>query len=94
MQVPAVYSCGYLFFSILPVDLPSVVVPLITLLPYSKWLLVPDLARFTKDIQKRLPDLDLKGKCLALDMLAVKIYIDGENVETKGTIDTSSMLTH
>ncbi len=54
---------------------------------------VPNLERFIEDIQKRLPELDFEGKRLALDMLNITVWLDGENVEITGTIDTSIVLT-
>ena len=48
---------------------------------------VPNLERFIEDMQSKLPDLDFEGKRLALDMLGITIYLDGENVEITGTID-------
>lgn len=47
---------------------------------------VPNLERFIKDIQKRLPELDFDGKRLALDMLGITIWLDSENVEVTGVI--------
>ena len=49
---------------------------------------VPNLERFIRDIQDKLPDLDFEGKRLALDMLGITVWIDGENVEITGTIDS------
>ncbi len=54
---------------------------------------VPNLERFIEDVQKRLPDLDFEGKRLALDMLGIMVWLDGESVEITGTIDTSIVLT-
>ncbi len=48
---------------------------------------VPNLERFIEDMQKRLPELDFEGKRLALDMLGITVYLDGENVEITGVID-------
>jgi hypothetical protein len=48
---------------------------------------VPNLERFVEDIQKRLPDLDFEGKRLALDMLGITVYLNGENIDINGTID-------
>ncbi|MFC1983744.1 hypothetical protein ACFLVO_01840, partial [Chloroflexota bacterium] len=42
---------------------------------------VPNLERFIRDIQDKLPDLDFEGKRLALDMLNITVWIDGENIE-------------
>ena len=54
---------------------------------------MPNLERFIEDIQKRLPELDFEGKRLALDMLNITVWLDGENVEITGTIDTGIVLT-
>ena len=47
---------------------------------------VPNLERFIEDMQKQLPELDFEGKRLALDMLGITVYLDGENVEITGVI--------
>jgi len=47
---------------------------------------VPNLERFVEDMQKRLPELDFEGKRLALDMLGITVWLDGESVEVTGTI--------
>ena len=47
---------------------------------------VPNLERFIKDMQDKLPVLDFEGKRLALDMLGITIYLDGENAEIAGVI--------
>jgi hypothetical protein len=48
---------------------------------------VPNLERFIQDMQKRLPELDFEGRRLALDMLGITVYLDGENVVVTGVID-------
>ena len=48
---------------------------------------VPNLERFIEDLQKRLPELDFEGKCLALNMLGITVYLDGENIEVTGVIE-------
>jgi len=48
---------------------------------------VPNLEHFIDDIQKRLSELDFEGKRLALDMLGITVYLDGENVEVTGVIE-------
>ena len=53
---------------------------------------VPNLERFIEDIQKRLPELDYEGKRLALDMLGITVWIDGEAVEATGTIDPEGVI--
>ncbi len=47
---------------------------------------LPDIERFIDEIQKRLPELDFEGKRLALDMLGIDVYIDGQTAEVKGVI--------
>jgi len=54
---------------------------------------VPMLERFIEDMQNKLPDLDLECKRLALDMLGITVYLDAENVEITGTIDSGIVLT-
>jgi len=39
-----------------------------------------------------LPDLDYAGKRLALDMLDIMVYLDGENIEITGTIEPGIVL--
>jgi hypothetical protein len=41
---------------------------------------VPNLERYIKDMQDKLPLLDFEGKRLALNMLGITVYLDGENV--------------
>ena len=53
---------------------------------------MPNLERFIEDMQKRLPELDFEGKRLALDMLGITVWIDGESVEVTGTIDPESVM--
>ncbi len=48
---------------------------------------VPNLERFIENMQKRLPELDFEGKRLALDMLGITVWLDGENVDITGVID-------
>lgn len=47
---------------------------------------VPNLERFVKDIQDKLPNLDYEGKRLALDMLGITVWLDGKNIEITGMI--------
>ena len=37
-------------------------------------------------MQDKLPLLDFEGKRLALNMLGITVYLDGENVEIAGII--------
>ena len=39
------------------------------------------------EIQDKLPYLDFEGKRLALDMLGITVYLDGQNVEVTGVIE-------
>ncbi|MFC1995018.1 recombinase family protein [Chloroflexota bacterium] len=48
---------------------------------------VPNLERFIEAMQKGLPELDFEGKRLALDMLGITVWLDGENVEVTGVIE-------
>ena len=48
---------------------------------------VPNLESFIKNIQDKLPNLDYEGKRLALDMLGITVWLDGENIEITGTIE-------
>ena len=54
---------------------------------------VPKLEGFIRDIQDKLPNLDFDGKRLALDMLDIKIWLNGESVEVTGTIDAKTAVT-
>ncbi len=46
--------------------------------------------RFIENIQERLPELDFEGKRLALGMLGIKVWLDDEDVEITGMIDTEN----
>lgn len=48
---------------------------------------IPKLEGFIRDIQDKLPTLDFEGKRLALDMLGITVWLDGENVEVTGIIE-------
>ena len=52
---------------------------------------VPNLERFIEAMQDKLPNLDFEGKRLALDMLGITVWLDGENVEVTGTIDPEAV---
>jgi hypothetical protein len=54
---------------------------------------VPMLERFIEIMQIKLPDIGYEGKRMALDMLGITVYLDGENVELTGTLDPSIVLT-
>lgn len=49
---------------------------------------VPKLEGFVERIQDQITELDFEGKRLALDMLNTTVWLDGENVEITGAIDT------
>ncbi|MFH1016243.1 MAG: hypothetical protein V1771_04515 [Chloroflexota bacterium] len=53
---------------------------------------IPKLEGFIERVQGRLPQLDFEGKRLALDMLGITVWLDGENVEVTGTIDPETDL--
>jgi len=48
---------------------------------------VPQLESFIERMQDKLPNLDFEGKRLALDMLNITVYLDGQNVEVTGTFE-------
>ncbi|MFC1987120.1 hypothetical protein ACFLVH_01010 [Chloroflexota bacterium] len=48
---------------------------------------IQQLETFIEKIQDSLPNLDFEGKRLALNMLGIKVWLDGETVEIAGTID-------
>jgi len=53
---------------------------------------IPKLEGFIERMQSRLPQLDFEGKRLALDMLGITVWLDGENVEVTGAIDLENDL--
>jgi len=48
---------------------------------------IPKLEAFIRDIQDKLPTLDFEGKRLALDMLNITVWLDGENIDVTGAIE-------
>ena len=54
---------------------------------------VPKLEGFIRDMQDKLPNLNYEGKRLALDMLGITVWLDGENVDITGTIDPEVVVT-
>jgi hypothetical protein len=48
---------------------------------------LPKLESFIRDMNDKLPNLDYEGKRLALDMLNITVWLDGENVDITGSID-------
>ena len=47
---------------------------------------LPKLERFVELMRQKLTTLDYKTKRLALDMLNIKVWLDGHNVEITGVI--------
>ena len=47
---------------------------------------LPKLEEYIQLVREKLTDLDFDMKRLALEMLNIKIWIDGSNVEITGTI--------
>jgi uncharacterized protein YhaN len=47
---------------------------------------LPNLERFVELVRQKLATLDFETKRLALDMLNIKVWLDGYNVEITGTI--------
>ena len=47
----------------------------------------PQLEDFIREIQDKLPNLDLEGKRLALDMLGITVYLNDQGVEITGIIE-------
>jgi len=54
---------------------------------------IPKLENYIERMQGKIANVDFEGKCLALDMLGITIYLDGENIEITGTIDPGIVLT-
>jgi len=54
---------------------------------------IPDLERYINDVQHHLTELDDDGKRMALDMLGITVWVDGENVEITGALDPGIVLT-
>ena len=54
---------------------------------------VPNLERFIADMQNKLPNLDYEGKRLALDILNITVWIDGEKVNITGAVDPEVVVT-
>jgi len=48
---------------------------------------LPQLEAFIERMQSHLPLLDFEGKRLALDMLGITVWLDGDSVEVNGTVD-------
>ena len=54
---------------------------------------LPKLERFIELIQEKLSTLDFETKRMAIEMLDIKIWIDGYNVEVTGVIPVSDCVT-
>lgn len=52
---------------------------------------VPKLEGFIERVQSRIAGLDFEGKRQVLDMLGIKVWLDGEHVEITGVIPTEDM---
>ena len=48
---------------------------------------VPNLERFVELMRQKLTTLDFETKRMALDMLGIRVWLDGENVEITGIIE-------
>ena len=48
---------------------------------------VPKLQGFIEQMQAGIKSLDFEGKRLALDMLGITVWLDGDSIEVTGTID-------
>ena len=50
---------------------------------------LPKLEHFVELIRERLSALDFETKRMALEMLDIKVWIDGDNVEVTGVVPIS-----
>ena len=58
---------------------------------------LPKLERFVELMRQKLSTLDYETKRMALDMLSIKVWIDGHSVEITGTLpilDDAIVTTH
>ena len=55
---------------------------------------IPKLEGFIEHVQGQLSVLDFEGKRLALDMLGIKVWLDGEKVEVTGVLDPENVIVH
>ena len=53
---------------------------------------IPKIERFIERIQGNIAAVDFEGKRLALDMLGITVWLDGENIEITGTVDPGIVL--
>jgi len=52
---------------------------------------IPKLESFIERMQSRISALDFEGKRQVLDMLNIKVWLDGENVEITGVLPTEDV---
>jgi len=52
---------------------------------------IPKLESFIERMQSRISALDFEGKRQVLDMLNIKVWFDGENVEITGVLPTEDV---
>ena len=55
---------------------------------------IPKLESFIEHMQNRISALDFEGKRQALDMLGIKVWLDGENVDVTGVLDPEDAIVH
>jgi hypothetical protein len=48
---------------------------------------LPSIGEFIKFIQSKLTKLNFNQKRLAFEMLGITVWLDGDTIELKGTID-------
>ncbi len=53
---------------------------------------VPQLEGFIRDMLDKLSLLDFEGKCLALDMLGIIVYLNEQDIEITGIIEPKPKL--
>ncbi len=53
---------------------------------------ISKLEAFIEQMQNRLPTLDFEGKRLALDMLGITVWLDGQTIEVTGTVDPENAI--
>ena len=54
---------------------------------------VPNLERFVELLRQKLTTLDFEAKRMALDMLGIKVWLDGKNVEITGVLPIAAGVT-
>ena len=47
---------------------------------------IPKMEEYVQLVQEKLTTLDFDMKCFALDMLNIKVWLDGQSMEITGTI--------